>query len=368
MVRRSSLFILLMVFSFVFVSCGGGSSGSSGVDTTKRTVTGNLAGAGSKALISKAVGGSVCTQISPNICRVIATDTNGTTVIDESLSDCIFSLPLNIGSNYVISFVGPDQSGSCNQFLATLISSTGGNVFNISSGNVEINLGDILLDSLTGKASSSVSLDGFFGDIFTCEELNQLDSDGDDVCDGFEDVPTLSDFESLVECTTDADCSNGQICVVGLCTVQSTSGSQCTKNEDCSDGQFCKLGSCVSATNADLVGIYANPTTSGGANCQDDINSLPSKETVTVEGDVLKIEGTVNPNNSTFGCRHNATVLTLVNLQGNLNLDCYPGCVLDDTTNTFVFDTNVTNFTLKRTINTANGPTFTPGCEFIYTK
>ena len=51
--------------------------------------------------------------------------------------------------------------------------------------------------------------------------------------------------EPTPECTTDADCPDGQICDAGQCV--DAPAPECEADEDCPDGQICDEGQCIDA-------------------------------------------------------------------------------------------------------------------------
>ena len=74
-------------------------------------------------------------------------------------------------------------------------------------------------------------------------------------------------------CTSNADCSSGQVCTNGACV---TSSSTCTSDANCSSGQVCTNGTCVtnlstSVQNYQTCGYYG--LTTSGTNCTDGTNT-----------------------------------------------------------------------------------------------
>lgn len=49
-------------------------------------------------------------------------------------------------------------------------------------------------------------------------------------------------------CTTDLECTNGQVCINGLCVDPVLPPTSCTSDNDCTGGQICQAGVCVDPT------------------------------------------------------------------------------------------------------------------------
>lgn len=332
---RTITLCLLSCIALFAAACG--SSSSTTPATTTRTLTGKVvmraapAAALSLALPQPAkaeVAGS-CAEIDPPVCKVIATATDGTTVLDENLTDCAFSLPLVIGSDYVISFVGTDPAtGTCTKFLATLINS-GSSIFSIEDGAL-FDLGDISIDPATGEAIAEFLFDG----LMSCAELSSTDTDSDDICDDWE--------EEFPEEWGDTGSSGGD------------------------DG--------VSVD--DLAGTYELTAVNGTNGCDDDA-AWAFSQTVTVAGGNVSIvdgQDAVNIFDNDEGAHPTADLLfaEAAGLFSRSDMTLADGCPLYDSKNTFVFDTTVEPFTLTRTFDEllAGGAGSDPieGCEAVYTK
>jgi hypothetical protein len=188
MARRRMTALTVVLAMALFAGCGGSSgTGDGGGDAaTTRSVQGTIGGAAAQVLdASKEGAADSCTAIDPAICKVIALATDGSTVYDDTLSDCTFSLPLVIGSDYVISFVGLADDGTCSRFVATLIAG-GESVFSIEAGN-DVLLGTITIDPATGQATAS-EMASYEDMLIGCAELGVMDSDGDSICDTWDDM------------------------------------------------------------------------------------------------------------------------------------------------------------------------------------
>jgi len=138
-----------------------------------------------------------------NVVKVVATATDGTTVIDDSLENCVFVLPLVIGKSYVISFV--DYSDG---FIASLVGSSG-SIFLIGDGTETIDLSVITISD--GSATYAGESPDFAP--VTCVSLGYIDSNDDGICDAWDGgVPDSEamldkrfDIPIITSVTTDVD-------------------------------------------------------------------------------------------------------------------------------------------------------------------
>lgn len=372
--------VMVLLGLAVLSACGGGGSDSSGSSATTRAVAGSFSQAG--AMVAKATvpvlpqptvstdAGS-CSAAAGTICRVIATSTDGTMVMDENLGDCAFSLPLVIGKSYVISVVGTNPAtGACDTFLASLKTSAG-SLFAVAAGDA-VDLGTV---SVTGGVATFT---GTFGGVEGCAAMGFDDVDGDGFCDGWDgELPGSDDF-AVTACSSNSDCASGEICTacggeagyciaseclcgaddecgagmrcvadlcddpkIGYCDYVDAGESECTADADCSwldasatcvsgfcegvvsecsDSDDCKAlyegenkmictdGTCGAAALADLAGTYA---ANGEGTCAMGGNILraPQLETVAVASSTtLNVTGTVG--STGILCVHQQTTVT----------------------------------------------------------
>ena len=172
---------------FIFLTgCLGSSSTDSSSQTVsessgQKTVTGTLT-TDSDTSFLMASGSASCTSD-----IVIATDTSGDTVSSEVTADCSFSLTLNTGKNYVISFALNDE------FVATLFFDSGVSGITTPTLPVDNDNGSIDLGSIT-----------ITGDTATCENnpLEEVDTDGD----GTDDYTDEDDDEDGTYDIAEDDC------------------------------------------------------------------------------------------------------------------------------------------------------------------
>ncbi len=351
---RNLKIALFMLFAVSLVACGGSSGGETAATT--RTMSGAIQGAAAMTIDSTKLAGETagaCGEFDPPICRVIATATDGTTVLDENLTDCAFSLALLIGNDYVISFVGTNPvSGECDTFVATLLAGSG-SLFNIDAGTA-IDLGTITIDPATDTATFS----GSFTDVLGCEEIGFDDRDDDGACDGwdgsFPDDPT--DFEAI-DCTADTDCPEGETCgEFGFCSGEGTVGGE--------------EPPAAAYTIADLPGTYNAVGQLGDASCDNTYDSLPHKEIVTPTTDTsVSLEGEADG----AVCWHELITVPLTatatgfEATGVVMGDC-GGCPLYANTSSFTFDTSLTTITLTRIVTDYLGADLKEGCGVVYEK
>lgn len=254
---KSRYLVLALALVAFFPGCGGGSSATpapAAADT--RTVAGALSGsvAANIAVAGKAISASPtkvvsadsCVTNGTEICNVIATATDASTVSDSTLSDCRFSLPLVVGKKYVISLVGPNAGGTaCDTFVATIIA-TSGSIFDISSGS-EVDIGDIVINANGTATCSGADSSGLVG---SCAASGYADSDLDGVCDWSDGEVPSSSGERLTTCTNDSNCASGEYCsVYGYCWTDEH--HTCTVDADCGDGYACSsYNECLPSTSS----------------------------------------------------------------------------------------------------------------------
>lgn len=325
---KAKVAFLSVIVALFAVSCSSSSSNDQQTAATTRTIQGKIAAPAAAMTMVKAEVAGTCTSYDPAICKVIATATDGTTVSDENLSDCAFSLPLVVGSDYVISFVGTDAAtGACDKFVATLIAG-GSAIFRIEDGT-EFDLGDVTIDPTTGSATASNTFSG----MASCAELDKPDSDGNGVCDDWQ--------EEFPEGWTGPSSPGGETTTID-----------------------------------DVAGTY-NLTAVNGTNACDDVGAYAYTETITVTGGKVTITDTPDAThlfNNDETAHPTSDLLFTETADGYSlnNIILAEGCPLYDSSNTFTFDTSVTPFTLTRTVDEITGGTAgvdpLEGCEAVYTK
>lgn len=435
--------VMSLLISTALLGCGGGgSSSSASPSSSTRTVSGSFA-TPSPMLIqtkqgllplpqfSKSAG--LCAAASgQSVCRVVAMATDGTTVTDENLGSCTFSLALTTGKNYIISFIGTNPATSaCDVFLANL-SIQASSLLNIQSGDA-VDLGTI---SMSGQ---NATCSGSFSDITTCAALGLNDADGDGFCDGWDgEAPASDDFSATgcqsssdctggaictacdgasgyclssdyvctsahscavgercilalcsspgigycdyadsgeTECTTDSDCSwlgSGATCSSGFC--QAASGG-CTVNSNCADSEVCTSGACVTLN---LNGDYISDLNTGtGCDLQADYALFPQTERVSGQsGLTISIVGLVAPAGAE--CSHDSASVALTRGDADVHatgvaLNCPEDSLAgnsNSTRNTITFNTSSTPTTVTRTVTQVIGDVdfWDPDCALTYTK
>lgn len=338
--------VIALALSLLLAACGGSSStddatnGGSNTTAATRLVTGTIGTPAAAMSLSlpppKATVADRCSAVAPAICRVIATATDGSTVLDEDLSDCAFSLALAIGQNYVISFVSPDPATDlCTKFVATLVAG-GDSVLSIDAGE-DIAFGAITIDPVTGQATFTGSIE----ELLACEELMQSDMDDDGICDSFE--------QAVADDLADDD------------------------GTDDGDGTY---------DQSDLAGTYVITDIVDSASCDDtnDAMAYAYSIVVTVNGENLQFED-ANQNPYAFNNREDLAPTASVPFTNAAALFTAEDVLLDNgcpdmgqTTNTFEFDAAASPVTLSRTIasvGTNSGPpnyADSVGCVGVYEK
>jgi len=379
----------VVILALAIAACGGGSGSSSGsttTGTTVRTIKGTISAPAAITISSEKVAAAgTCSAYTPPICRVIATSTDGTTVMDESLADCAFSLGLTIGKEYVISFVGTNSTtGACDTFVATLLAGTSGSVFSIRTGEGDIDLGTISVDPTTGSATFSAT----FTDILSCDDLGLADDDSDGMCNGADgEVPAADDFAGVVECASSSDCTEGKTCNdAGFCSDETPpTTAECTEDANCEalhpgEGKVCDAadGTCKAPTFSigDLEGSYQRTSFEGAAGCETYINRMSEVEGVAVTGADVVMTG----DDTTGGCNPETVPVIFTPTQTGsifeavsvLVREC-PVEINDRQTNTITFDASATPITLVREITAREAgniqfPSESIGCKGIYEK
>lgn len=193
------------LLSCTLAACGAASRiGASGDGTTSdatntsetRTVSGSLAGSSSANLAtvgSKSASSSSSTLSACYADGVVATDADGNTVTSEVDNSCRFSLTLQVGTAYVISFT------SAQSFVATLIfSDSAGTTSTLTpgSGSGEITLGAITLSGTVASAADNPAA--------------QNDQDGDGIADAHDDDRNGNGTPDALEhdCSTATESAN----------------------------------------------------------------------------------------------------------------------------------------------------------------
>ncbi len=346
MLRKTA--VIALALSCMLAACGGSGStdGTSGGDNTTsvtRLVTGTIGTPAAAMSLSlpppKAAVADRCAAIDPAICRVIATASDGATVMDEDLSDCAFSLALAVGKSYVISFVSPDPATDlCTKFVATLLAG-GDSVLSIDAGD-DIAFGAITIDPVTGQATFTGSIEEFLA----CEELLQSDMDDDGICDNFEQA-----------------------------VADDLAGDDGT-DDGTDDG--------ATYDQSDLAGTYVISDIVDSASCDDtnDAMAFAYSIVVTANGENLQLED-ANQNPYAFNNREDLAPTASVPFANAEALFTATGILLDNgcpdmgqTTNTFEFDAAASPVSLSRTItsvDTNSGPpnyADSVGCVAVYEK
>jgi hypothetical protein len=190
-----------LIVLFFLAGCGG--VGSSGGGTETREITGTVSSSGTSALKTQ-------TDADCAADTVIATDPSGGTIVAEVDEICNFSLTLEIGQSYVISF---SRDGV---FVATLIFDSGvggftGSDLTITAGDGAIALGQI---TITGN----VAIPEF-------EPEEQTDEDGD----GLNDLEDEDDDNDGVEDELDGD----------DCDLDGVEGEE--EEESCEEGDLARV-------------------------------------------------------------------------------------------------------------------------------
>lgn len=344
MLRKTA--VIALALSCFLAACGG-SSTTDATDgdnaATTRTVTGTIGTPAAAMSLSlpppKATVADRCATVDPAICRVIATASDGTTVLDEDLSDCAFTLALAIGQSYVISFVGPDPAtDACTRFVATLLAGSD-SVLSIDAGE-EIAFGTVTIDPVTGQATFTGTIEEFLA----CEELLQSDMDDDGVCDNFEQAV----------------------------------GDDIADDSGADDG----TGDVTTYDLNDVAGTYVISDIVDSAACDDtnDAMAFTYSIVVTVNGANLQLEDAAqNPyifnNNESLAPTASIPFTNAAALFTATDILLDDGCPdMGQTTNTFEFDAAASPVKLSRTIasvGTNSGPPNYAGsvdCVGVYEK
>ena len=162
----------------------------------------------------------------------IATATDGTTVMEELFENCGMSLPLPVGNDYVINFVDED-----NEFVATMASDEGSilHVY-LDPDDTDIDLGTIEIADGVATCSNTVLVV-----LYTCATFNLADSDGDGICDLWDDsVPEASDMPSTGSdedlCDKPGECEDP--CVYDPTECSDDSGGEEIEEEEDNDDDY----------------------------------------------------------------------------------------------------------------------------------
>jgi cytochrome c peroxidase len=197
--KKSSLIqlALAVVAALALAGCGGGGSSSStrppGTDDTVG-VQGNLTGTAAPAVVTQALlTGDVA---------VLMVDEAGAQISQVvTPADGSFNLRVPEGHDYVMVF---REGGTAGRTLGILVAdaATGQTTFTLASGAADIDLGDIVLDSILGKASCQNEdlLDSAavgFADLDGDGIPNVCDNSADEDADGIADVDDDAPFEPL---------------------------------------------------------------------------------------------------------------------------------------------------------------------------
>lgn len=136
---------------------------------------------------------------------VIATDTSGETVSSEVASDCSFSITLQTGKNYVISFALNDE------FVATLFFDSGVSGITTPTLPVDSDSGTINLGSITITGDAATCEKNPLGEVDSDEDGTDDYADEDDDDDGTYDIAEddcdldglLDDYDDELDCEED---------------------------------------------------------------------------------------------------------------------------------------------------------------------
>jgi len=211
MMKKSAILIAFGMALILATGCSGGSGTSSGGSST-RAVTGNVSNPGGNVNQALMAGlAAVADDCSAD--TVMATDTSGNSTQASVSDDCSFSLTLDVGTSYVVSFLMEDE------FVASLIFDTGNgdttSVISVSDGSSAIGLGQI---TITGNVAEPASnpLSQCDEDDDGLDDYDDSDDDGDEVDDADEedcDLDGYSDDDDSddSDCEGDDNQSSGQI-------------------------------------------------------------------------------------------------------------------------------------------------------------
>ena len=261
---RQCIFGVVTAMLFIVAGCSGSSSTPEpAVEQETRTIVGLI------VLVSDSPI-SDCSEIM----RVIATATDSTTVIDDSVEDCSVQLELTEGNDYVISFVNSDG-----EFIATLVADYG-SVIQIEGGTTVIDLGNITIeegratfsgeyldyidsddDGVVDSADETPCGDQECSSLYSCEYFGFSDSDDDDICDQWDTIDDSLEEEAEEEVASDYD-ADGIIDDNDNCPMTANAdqadadsdgtGDSCDTDSD-GDGVVNASDNCPSTANADQL-------------------------------------------------------------------------------------------------------------------
>lgn len=263
--KKLGLFALIIVGIIAAAGCSGGSTtpadDGNGDETTTRPLSGTI-GTANESISGKAE--SYGCQA--DICKVIATDTSGGTVMDEDLAECVFELDLEVGKSYMVSFV--DCGGEWVAGMSGVLKVEAGEGIELGtitiSGSIATSEhpfdefldtdGDGTVDSEDEDPCGGVSCDV----LYSCKAFGYSDEDGSGICDEFEGDSWGSGSDVSVSCESDSDCGDSEVCA--LC--EDWGMAVCVLQTDiCDEEHPCKVGSsCYEACGSPAFGFCYSDT------------------------------------------------------------------------------------------------------------
>lgn len=183
--------MLTLLFGIIaIIACGGsGTTTSADNNISTRTMVGTISSSEGNGSLSALMRNAVEDCLADT---VIATDTSGNATSEEVDDSCAFSLNLEVGKAYSISFVLGDQ------FVANLIFDSGvtgasSSSMSISSGEVSIDLGSVTISGNTAQPTNN-PLEYLDQDQDGTSDLEDTDDDNDGIEDSLESDCDLDGF------------------------------------------------------------------------------------------------------------------------------------------------------------------------------